>query len=382
MKKRTVTLLAWVLALALFAGCAGPTAPTLELRDSRESYAHDERSAWDGFLAAEVGDYYVTNRGTGGLIYVCPKGMDRFIPLCGKPDCTHADAGCNAYVDVGIGIGLFQNRIWTTEFSSQDPDHGRCVTSRALDGTDKREDYPLPFPQLPDGSRGGSDYSVFHNNLLIRAIDIDESLPFEQQIERVQILDLKTGELQEPFQDHFVPGVRLGRPIRPVDNRIFAPEEVQEADGSVSQWLICMDLDTGEVRRLTPGDDVSSWYLEEDKLCFVRMGSCRCVYDLETGETEEFPLEIPDAVYERKDDYGYYVMGPIHNDRMDITFYFFDHDRRQIDQLDLTDGWRLMYVDDTRYWFGQFDPQGTLVSAYLDKSAIGSGNLKLTQSGR
>ena len=84
---------------------------------------------------------------------------------------------------------------------------------------------------------------------------------------------------------------------------------------------------------------------------------------------------------ERKDDYGYYVMGPIHNDRMDITFYFFDHDRRQIDQLDLTDGWRLMYVDDTRYWFGQFDPQGTLVSAYLDKSAIGSGNLKLTQPG-
>ena len=77
MKKRTFALLAWVLALALFAGCAGPSAPTLELRDSRESYAHDERSAWDGFLAAD-GVLNLMINVTGGLV-VYPKVIEKHL---------------------------------------------------------------------------------------------------------------------------------------------------------------------------------------------------------------------------------------------------------------------------------------------------------------
>ena len=367
-------ILVTVLLLCLLAACgetqtAGsqPAPEPLALTDSHESYPYDCESPWPNFLVTELGDYYIANE----LIMFCPKGADEFYPLCGKPNCAHNGPDCGAWTEFGIGLGFYRNRLYTTE-NSEYTGSSRRVTSRSLNGEDKRVEFEVEMKDLY--------YYVFHNHYMLCECEPDVNAPIEEQLARLVIYDLSDGSTREPFQGWFQPGNRLEQPLVPIGDQIFVPEDVLGRDGEIAETrLLQMDMNTGEVRELFSLDNACWWYKDGDKLVYISLGKSRNEYDLTTGETEGFPLDVPEAVLEQKDGYGYRLQGPLRNDRQDMTLWFLDQDRRPIGTLELTGGMRMMYADGERYYFGDYRER--VVTAYLDKSRIGSGTLELTVMG-
>ena len=89
---------------------------------------------------------------TGDTVYFVPKVggyyilsyMDRASgyagALCGKPECTHDDADCNAWADGALAMTIWEDRIYWLALDS-----GRLtVLSVAPDGTDRRTEWQAP----------------------------------------------------------------------------------------------------------------------------------------------------------------------------------------------------------------------------------------------
>ena len=78
-------------------------------------------------------------------------------PLCGKPECTHRDKNCNAYIEAqSHGLSIYDGRLYWMQRSLVS-DVASALCSVALDGTDRRLVRELDRELLPSATNG-----VFH----------------------------------------------------------------------------------------------------------------------------------------------------------------------------------------------------------------------------
>ena len=74
------------------------------------------------------------------LIYYADKATGICLPLCGKPECTHSNENCNAYVGyTGLdGLASYNGRLYWVGYEKIMGRWKSCIVSMAYDGTDRR----------------------------------------------------------------------------------------------------------------------------------------------------------------------------------------------------------------------------------------------------
>ena len=159
MKRCFALLLAGALALALLASCelmvpgpterppiGGATEPARSADPSQSqktwkegvgpdhdrSFSHGGGGLTTNAASTEDTFYYVVYRDK--LIRYADKATGISGPLCGKPECTHDNADCNAYLsDTAWGLTNYDGRLYWVGTNGY-----RYIYSSALDGTDRR----------------------------------------------------------------------------------------------------------------------------------------------------------------------------------------------------------------------------------------------------
>ncbi len=93
-----------------------------------------EQYEQDGMTITRVGEVKEVAR-----ISALDTASGECMPLCGKPECTHDNAECNAYIDVkGLAarLSLSEGRLYWVQGGLRNP----LLLSMNTDGTDRRED--------------------------------------------------------------------------------------------------------------------------------------------------------------------------------------------------------------------------------------------------
>ena len=93
----------------------------------------------DKICATEDTVYFCEYLG-GNMIYYADKATGICLPLCGKPECTHKDANCNAYVgSSGIDcLSVYNGRLYWIGSEKVNNNWKDCIVSAAYDGTDRK----------------------------------------------------------------------------------------------------------------------------------------------------------------------------------------------------------------------------------------------------
>ena len=98
----SATLAAAMLMCCALTACASkPAAPTAaDFEVQPGEYRYQDSDIF--FVETEKGNYYMNPSGDG-LIHFAEPGSHEFHVLCNKPNCGHASADCNAFLEVAFG---------------------------------------------------------------------------------------------------------------------------------------------------------------------------------------------------------------------------------------------------------------------------------------
>ena len=129
---------------------AAPTAADFEVQPGE--YRYQDRDGF--FVETEKGNYYMNPSGDG-LIHFSEPGSHEFHVLCNKPNCGHASADCNAFLEVAFGY--YNGHLYGVTLQ----DHFELI-QMDMDGTNHRVITQLPEQKDLSGgsSGGGSDRST------------------------------------------------------------------------------------------------------------------------------------------------------------------------------------------------------------------------------
>lgn len=125
-------LFALLLCAALLVGCAGTSLPTDSEDESIQQIQYDWmagespvssrrtgidsagiRQLQNSFECTSTGFYAMCDN---WLLY-CDHGSDEIIKLCGRPDCNHKDATCNAYFNNGYNVCFEDDHLYVVHAS-------------------------------------------------------------------------------------------------------------------------------------------------------------------------------------------------------------------------------------------------------------------------
>lgn len=375
MKLRVLTFFS--AALLLFSACSEQNrSGDLSLIDEQAVFPMDQTS-WENYLTTEQAIYHREDK----LLTFCPKGDTHFYPLCGKPNCDHTTPDCNAWLENGNGLGCHGGRLYAVVGSEEIGSVGKLISMKP-NGEDRRTELELQGLRTSSGSVRDPSYFRFHQNRLLCFFDPDFTEPYEQQLGGLQIIDLTTLELTEPFTGLMAQHAWVGIDARAAGNLLYASTELPQSDGSVEHWLLEMNMDTGAVRKLTRSENIFMWYAERNMLYYVEDQKCFVEYDLTTDEKRTIPLPVDELRLATVSGDLIIATGERSEDRTEMNLFFLDRAYHLLDEIHLTDKIVPCFYGKDRILF--IDSRGGenyTPTAYLDRAAIGSGNLKLTPIG-
>ncbi len=66
------------------------------------------------FTLSETGIYSITRNDNGTFAVYCDKHADQFVRVCSRPDCTHTDANCDAFLDDSSypPLGYYKGKLY------------------------------------------------------------------------------------------------------------------------------------------------------------------------------------------------------------------------------------------------------------------------------
>ena len=191
MKRRLLPslLLALALALTACAACAAkpaaPTAADFEVQPGEYRY----QDMGDFFVETEQGQYYL---GWDQIIRFAEPGSRSFYPLCNKPNCGHASADCNAFLE--IAFGYYNGHLYGVTLQ----DHFELI-QMDMDGTNHRVITQLPEQKDLSGNfSGGGSYFFDNGYLIFLAFPCTSNPDYVLPVYKIQ---LETGETTQLFQE-------------------------------------------------------------------------------------------------------------------------------------------------------------------------------------
>ncbi len=328
------------------------------------------------FIETEDGYYYPKYIRRGALLYFCPRGGDQFVPLCAKPNCSHSDDNCNAYMDSIEPLGYYDGALYTVEYDLDGNDVYNVV-KRNLDGTD--------HSVVASVDNIGSLVPQYHRGKIFFHFESQGGEPFEN---RMIVVDLADGSESEPAAD------LLGTASFDLfetfyQNKAYASAFDRTAilNGESNAYqLLEYDLVTGKGRNLDvnigtgiPCVEGSTLYWFEsdknymgEKVSDVEQGFRE--YDLESGTLKNCGMPFEDANGAVRDADYIYVMGFADRSGKNRTLYFLSKDYKLVDQVTLEGDNVLAVAASDRVFVCDMD---AAITGYIEKSAIGSGSLEM-----
>ena len=147
------TLLAALLTLSL-ASCDGGNT---ELEDEFQKNMRQSKYT-------HIGDMCETGAGVyfnlDGFLYYLEKASARVTVLCGKPDCGHNDADCNARIN-SRGIWYSGDKLYCVSYAKGNG--GKFVTAMEPDGTDRQNVQELLYEA--NGVQSSVTAAIYHGLL-------------------------------------------------------------------------------------------------------------------------------------------------------------------------------------------------------------------------
>ena len=156
--KRHLLLPLMLLALALTACASKPAVPTAaDFEVQPGEYRYQDSDGF--FVETEKGNYYMNPSGDG-VIHFSEPGSHEFHVLCNKPNCGHASADCNAFLEVAFGY--YNGHLYGVTLQ----DHFELI-QMDMDGTNHRVITQLPEQKDLSGNFSGGGSYFFDNGYLI-----------------------------------------------------------------------------------------------------------------------------------------------------------------------------------------------------------------------
>ena len=392
--KFTSILLCAALLLLLLAGCKSvPEAETLPesggvVDDAAQvSLVEQMVTMWPSCLDTQNGFYYCF----GQLVFFCPKDGDGFVPLCGKANCKHNDANCNAAIDGWATLGYYDGGIYSIDQTEANLDFN--VMKIKLDGTDHKTIATVkPFDYGFQPESGGI---CMQTDLYRGKAYITLYTPWRAPVEHLYhmiVVDLADGSQTEFGTELFrtggieLPSFRDGKMYG------FAVHNVDLATGEEDSTLMEVDLETGAATEIPiPTEkmygqelvtDFTVYYMERESADEEPSRLRFKEYDRASGAVKdcEIPVEITtDNLVQIADDY-IYVLPDLYSEKPG-NLYFVSRDYKLADQIELREGLEFLAATKDRVYFTDrnvdSEAKTDVYVYYLEKSQIGSHNLTL-----
>ena len=367
---KRIFALCLALSLCLLPGCGQAPDPSAPL--SGEFRQQDNA---EYFVETAEGCYYCNPVMQDGKVYFSEKGAHTFYVLCGKPDCSHSDENCNAYV--GKALGCCNDKLYGV---TQREDGYYQLISMNLDGTNHKNIVRLEELEYTDGTSGGGFEWYFYNGYLFHIVNpIGEGAPcvFFR-------IDLETGETVRMF-DQFSEYNWLGTMFTAYGDCVYTTC----SDNRTGTVTLCQgNLETNEWKTLMEWDfnTYGSLGVFEDTLYYYKKGIGMCEYDLKSGE-ETLKLETTFGIAQVTYDSGHIYVCATDSDwdiepeskHWNWTFYVYDREYNLLDQLPLEKigmiNPQFQYVASDAIYFSAMS--SGKITHYIDPQTIGTGEMEL-----
>ena len=326
MKRRLLLpLMLLALALSLTACAAKPAAPTAaDFEVQPGEYRYQDRDGF--FVETEKGNYYMNPSGDG-LIHFAEPGSHEFHVLCNKPNCGHASADCNAFLEVAFGY--YNGHLYGVTLQDQFE-----LIQMDMDGTNHRVITQLPKQyDLSGGSSGGGSYFFDNGYLIYLAMPISSGDPdYAMAVYKIQ---LETGEITRLFQED-IP-VHTDWPSAGVsisNGYLYFPMfNGETGSGTHAEG----NLETGRIEHIFEDWNQSNSPMVnfDNVLHYHRVGVGLCEYDKATGtETVKVPTDCSLALPQYTKDY---IIVRTSDDDADThrTIYAYDRNYHLLGQMEL-----------------------------------------------
>ena len=394
--KITSILLCAALLLLLLAGCKSvPEAETLpesggEVDDAAQiSLVEQMVTLLSSCLDTQEGFYC----GLGSLLYFCPKNGDRFIPLCGKPNCKHNDANCNAVIDGWSDkLGYYNGAIYSLDEINQNLDH--TFAQRNMDGTDHKTIAIVELSRYgfqPEKETSIISQIDFYRGKAYFALHTPWYEPGEHLYHMI-VVNLADGSQTEFGAELFRNGGMEHPSFRNGKMYGFAVHNVDLETGKEDRTLMEVDLETGAATEIPiPTEkiygqelvtDSTVYYMERESADEEPSRLRFKEYDRVSGAIKDYesPVEITtDNIVRFADDF-IYVLPDMFREKPG-NLYFLSRDYKLVDQIELRENLECIAATKDRVYFtdGSVDPEAKtdVYVYYLEKSQIGSHSLKL-----
>ena len=322
-----------------------------------------------------------------------PQGERRPIPVCGKSDCHHDDSSCDAFYQIFLSeefssirssVGFFQNRLYTLSLL---PERKIAVYSVDPETAERRLELTLDPQEVYDTEIPGIYVSgAFHENSLILLYSKSGMITSSGPLHRMIVVDLATRKQKELFRSHFDEYIGtqymtvLSGPMA-VGNTLYLLEEgpgsMPDSDEKRPERRFSqMNITTGEVTQLLRDNDLYTWRIEGNKVFFSDQHEKQFKeFDLTTGTLTIIPSDeeiagesfyLDDLIISITIEYDFDTQ------TSNTCYDFYSRDYAHIDKLKYSDELVLFLSTDEALYFR--NDEGLF---YLDRSEIGSNNLKL-----
>ena len=282
MKRRLLPSLLLALALALTACASKPAAPTAtDFEVQPGEYRYQDSDIF--FVETEKGNYYMNPSGDG-VIHFAEPGSHEFHVLCNKPNCGHASADCNAFLEVAFGY--YNGHLYGVTLQDQFE-----LIQMDMDGTNHRVVTQLPEQKdLSGGFSGGGSYFFDNGYLIFLAFPCTSNPDYALPVYKIQ---LETGETTQLFQEDIplytvwpADGVSISNGYIYFPMPQAGTSECAFAEGN---------LETGRIELVFEDwNEMNSAVVNFDNVLYYHhAGVGLCEYDKATGtETVKVPMDV------------------------------------------------------------------------------------------
>ena len=322
--RRRLLLPLILLTLALTACASKPAAPTAaDFEVQPGEYRYQDRDGF--FVETEKGNYYMNPSGDG-VIHFSEPGSHEFHVLCNKPNCGHASADCNAFLEVAFGY--YNGHLYGVTLQ----DHFELI-QMDMDGTNHRVITQLPEQKDLSGNfSGGGSYFFDNGYLIFLAFPSTSNPDYALPVYKIQ---LETGETTQLFQEDIPLHTEWPSEDVSVSNGyLYFPlpqantEKRAYAEGN---------LETGRIEHIFEDWNQSNSPMVnfDNVLYYHRVGVGLCEYDKATGtETVKVPTDCSLALPQYTKDY---IIVRTSDDDADThrTIYAYDRNYHLLGQMEL-----------------------------------------------
>ena len=354
--KRRLLLPLILLALALTACASKPAAPTAaDFEVQPGEYRYQDVDIF--FVETEKGNYYMNPSGDG-LIHFSEPGSHEFHVLCNKPNCGHASADCNAFLEVAFGY--YNGHLYGVTLQDQFE-----LIQMDMDGTNHRVITQLPEQKdLSGGFSGGGSYFFDNGYLIFLAFPCTSNPDYALPVYKIQ---LETGETTQLFQED-IPLLTVWPALDVSVSNGYLYFPLPQANAEKRAYAEG-NLETGRIERVFEDwDEMSSQIVNLDGvLHYFRAGVGLCEYDKATNqESVKFPMDVycaevsytKDYIFMRTSDSkeftqrtlwaldrDYQLLGKVEQERIGLYFPFLEYTTANAIYLSADGGTITHYID-------------------------------------